>query len=253
MRRDEGRALGSARWPAAPAERPRQGSAPSGKAGEIAAELERRLMLGAYRFGESLSIIQLAQQFDASRQPVSMAISHLRSIGYVDIIPQVGCRVVSPTPAEIEDFFLAMGKTEGLVAGFAARRHEGDEARVLAGIAGRSTPAQLDSPIGRTAYIRTVNDFHDQIWLMARSPTLEGRIARLRKLSIFYLWQGAPKLAPVAARRLNAERAEIAGVIAERDAERAERLMERHIAGKPAVSGMAGQAPRDLSNSGEMA
>ncbi|MDB5425256.1 MAG: GntR family transcriptional regulator [Phenylobacterium sp.] len=239
MRQDEEGGLNPAGWRGALGERSRPGSTPSGKAGEIAAELERRLMLGVYRFGESLSIIQLAQQFDASRQPVSMAISHLRSIGYVDIIPQVGCRIVSPTSAEITDFFLAVGRMEGVVAGFAAQRHQGDEAAVLASIAGRPTPAHLDTQAGRTAYIRTVNDFHDQIWLMARSPTLESRIAGLRKLSIFYLWQGAPKLAPLAARRLNAERKEIAGVIAGRDAEQAERLMERHIAGKPAVNGMA--------------
>ena len=50
---------------------------PSGKAGFIAAEIEKRLMLGQYRFVEALSAAQLAQQFDASRQPVSAAIAPL--------------------------------------------------------------------------------------------------------------------------------------------------------------------------------
>src|SRR3546814_3026362 len=67
---------------------------PSGKAGQIAVELERRLLLGEYRFGQALSSVQLAKQFDASRQPVSVAISHLRSSGYVEVIPQVGCREI---------------------------------------------------------------------------------------------------------------------------------------------------------------
>ena len=196
-------------------------------------------MLGAYRFGESLSISQLAQQFDASRQPVSMALSHLRSIGYVDIIPQVGCRVVSPTVSEISDFFVAMGKMEGVVAGFAAERHRAEEGRDLASIASRASATNLDMVSGRAAYIRTVNQFHDQIWLMARSPTLEGRVAKLRKLSIFYLWQGAPTLAPLAARRLNQERMEIAIAIVGREVEQAVRLMERHITGKPAANGMS--------------
>jgi DNA-binding GntR family transcriptional regulator len=213
-------------------------SAPAGKAGDIADELERRLMLGAYRFGEPLSIIQLARQFGASRQPVSVAISHLRSIGYVDIIPQVGCRVVSPTQAQISDFFLAMGKMEGVVAGFAAQRYVGEEARVLLAITGRAGPRQLESAAGRIDYIRAVNDFHEQIWRMARSPTLEGRIARLRKLSIFYLWQGAPRMAPVAAQQLNRERANVAEAIAAREVQKAEQLMESHIAHKPSVSGV---------------
>ena len=108
---------------------------PSGKAGRIAAEMERRLMLGEYHFGEPLSATQLARQFDASRQPVFAAIAHLRSSGYVEVIPQVGCRVVSPSPVEIGDFFVALGKIEGAAASFAARRYElGDEAEALLAI-----------------------------------------------------------------------------------------------------------------------
>lgn len=218
--------------------RARPGPAPSGKAGEIAAELERRLMVGRYRFGEALSIGQLAQQFDASRQPVGMAISYLRTMGYVDVIPQVGCRVVSPAPAEITDFFSVMGKMEGAVAAFAALRHEAREAEVLQMIAAREPPGVLESHEERLVYIRNLQDYHQQIWLMARSPTLESRVGQLRQLSIFYLWQGAGKLAPLAARQLISERVEIAGAIAAGDAAKAERLMETHIAHKPRVSGL---------------
>jgi DNA-binding GntR family transcriptional regulator len=226
----------------------RTGSGPSGKAGEIADAIERRLMLGGYRFGEALSITQLAKQFGASRQPVSMAISHLRSIGYVDIMPQVGCRVVSPAPAEISDFFVAVGRMEGAVAGFAALRHVDDEALALVRIAGRETPGRLETADGRAAYIRNVNDFHDQVWKMARSPLLEGRIAQLRKLSIFYLWQGAAQLAPLAAQQLNRERAAISVAIAGRDAGGAERLMEAHIANKPVVNGIAPSRATSVDN-----
>jgi DNA-binding GntR family transcriptional regulator len=218
--------------------RGRAGAMPSGKAGEIALELERRLTLGAYRFGDSLSISQLAQQFDASRQPVSMAISHLRSIGYVDVIPQVGCRVVCPTPAEIADFFKAVGKMEGAVAAFAASRCTPAEGEILVAIAARQELGKLETADERLGYIRNVNEFHDRIWRMARSPTLEGRVASLRQLSIFYLWQGAPKLAPIAAQQLIRERRDIAAAIAAHEAERAEKLMETHITNKPFVNGI---------------
>ena len=46
----------------------------SGKAGDIAAELEERLERGEFRFGETLSIYALAEQFEASRQPVASAV-----------------------------------------------------------------------------------------------------------------------------------------------------------------------------------
>ncbi len=218
--------------------RGRASSAPSGKAGEIAMELERRMMVGSYRFGESLSITQLASQFDASRQPVGMAISYLRNMGYVDVIPQVGCRVVSPSPAEIADFFFAMSRIEGAVAAFAAARHFGGEAATLQTIAAREPPKALETVDERLAYIRTLNDYHEQIWRMARSETLESRVGGLRQLSIFYLWQGARTLAPVAAQQLVGERAAIAAAIGARDAGLAQALMETHIAHKPRVSGV---------------
>ena len=211
---------------------------PAGKAGEIAAELERRLMIGTYRFGELLSIGQLATQFDASRQPVSMAISHLRGLGFVDVIPQVGCRVVSPSLAEIADFFFVLGKLEGAIASFAAARYQYSEADALVAIAARREPKALTTYDERVDYIHTLNEYLDQVWLMARSTALEQRLARLRQLSIFYLWQGSASLAPVSAKQLIGERREIASAIAARDADAAERLMAAHIAHKPNVSGV---------------
>lgn len=211
---------------------------PSGKAGQIAAELERRLLLGEYRFGQALSIVQLAKQFDASRQPVSVAISHLRSSGYVEVIPQVGCRVVAPSVREIADFFVALGKIESAVSGFAASRHVAGEADALIAIASRAEPKSMANLAERQNYLRDVAEYHDQIWRMARSPALHNRLSGLRRLSSFYLWQGTPTLVPQSAHQLITERREIAQSIRDRDVKRTEELMERHISHKPYVNGI---------------
>lgn len=211
---------------------------PSGKAGLVAAEIESRLMLGQYHFGEALSAAQLALQFDASRQPVSVAIAHLRTSGYVEVIPQVGCRVVSPSPSEIADFFVALGKIEGAAASFAARRYERDEADTLVAIAQREDPKGLDTLAERQGYINDLHRYHSQIWGMARSPALELRVASMRRLASFYLWQGAAKLVPTSAHLLIMERAEIARAIKDRDVTKAEILMEKHISHKPHVNGV---------------
>lgn len=211
---------------------------PSGKAGQIASEMERRLILGEYHFGESLSATQLARQFDASRQPVSAAIAHLRTSGFVEVIPQVGCRVVSPSSAEIADYFIALGKIEGAAASFAARRYEENEADRLLEIADREDPESLNTPAEREDYLRHVHDFHGLLWSMARSPALDSRVQGLRRLASFYLWQGASRLAPVSAHLLILERTEIARAIRARDVTRAEILMEKHISHKPHVNGV---------------
>ncbi|GLJ00546.1 GntR family transcriptional regulator [Sphingobium sp. BS19] len=216
---------------------------PSGKAGRVAVEMERRLMLGEYQFGETLSIAQLTRQFDASRQPVAAAIAHLRSSGYVEVIPRVGCRVVSPSTTEIGDFFVALGKLEAAAAGFAARRHEGEQASVLAEIANRGTAMWLDTQAERLDYINNLYDYHRQVWAMAKSPSLEGRVASMRRLATFYLWQGQAKLLPTSARLLSVERSEIEQAIKARDAFRAEILMEKHVAHKPFVNGIMMNAP----------
>lgn len=210
---------------------------PTGKAGQIAEIMEQRLMLGHYKPGEMLSFNILADEFGVSRQPVSAAISHLRASGYVEVLPHVGCRVVCPAPAEIEDFFLMLSKIEGTVVALAAKRHQSDEAHRLRELRPEVGPNALHTITGRQPYITYVDAFHELIWQMARSPLLQSKMAGLRRLSNFYLWQGLPTLAPQAAAMLIKERCEIAHAIAARDPEAATHLMERHIRGKPSVTG----------------
>lgn len=210
----------------------------SGKTGQIAAEMERRLVLGDYHFGEPLSVTQLACQFDVSRQPVTAAIAHLRSLGYVEIIPQVGCRVVSPSASDVADFFVALGKLEATAASFAARRYQDNEAEKLIAVADAREPATLNTQAERQAYIDSIFDYHVHLWAMSRSPALEARVSNLRRLATFYLWQGTPRMLPTTAHLLIMERIDVARAIMARDAVRAEILMEKHITHKPYISGV---------------
>ena len=212
---------------------------PTGKGGQIVALMEKRLTLGYYKPGEMLSFASLAEEFGVSRQPVSTAILHLRAAGYVEVIPHVGCRVVVPTPREIEDFFLISSKIESAVVMLAAQRYEAGEDKLLLAITPPAELSSLQEQEQRDAYISYIDRFHDQIWHMARAPLLEGKISGVRRLSNFYLWQGLPRLAPTAARQLNRERAAIARAIVARDVSLAATLAEEHIRHKPALTGLA--------------
>lgn len=211
---------------------------PTGKAGEVVAEMERRLILGYYKPGENLSFNMLAETFQVSRQPVSAAIAHLRASGYVEVLPQVGCRVVRPSPEEVHDFFLVLSKIDGAVAGLAAERHTASEAAHLLAIKPPRKIDALDEIVQRRDYISYIDGFHEQLWRMAKAPLLQGRFSGLRNLSSFYLWQGIPKLVPAAARLLIRERNDIMKAIIARDAKAAAELMEKHIAAKPRVVGV---------------
>ncbi len=212
----------------------------AGKAGEIAAVLEDRLIAGEYRFGETLSIYALADQFDASRQPVAAAVSYLRSIGYLEVIPQVGCRVVSPSAQEVIDFYRMYGRVEAVLAGLAAERNEGSEGGDLVALAEELVQRPFSTPEERWVYGEGVTEFLKQIGRMARSTTLVERISGLRRLSRFYLWQGPRGYQPdpVTTAYINASRIELAQAIAARDVAAAERLANDHVLANPGWVGI---------------
>jgi DNA-binding GntR family transcriptional regulator len=205
----------------------------AGKAGEVAAELEERLVRGTYRFGEALSIYTLAEQFGASRQPVASAVLYLRSVGYLEIIPQVGCRVVAPTPQEVQDFFVMFSRTEGVIARFAAERHTPDEAAALIALAEELASTPFRSPDDRRAMGDGISIFHDRISAISRSRLLVERISNLRRIFRFYLNQSRVRPDPVNGppARMNALRLTLAQTIAAREADAAEHATENYILG----------------------
>lgn len=207
---------------------------PTGKAGELVAELERRLILGYYKPGENLSFKLLADTFGVSRQPVSSAVGHLRASGYVEVLPQVGCRVVKPSREEVFDFFRIHSNIEAVAVELAVERATAEEAARLAAIVPPSS-AGLGTIAGRAEYIDYVDTFHERIWTMAKAPMLAGQFSGLRNLASFYLWQGISSLALAAAEELNLQRAHIAQTIVAGDRDTASRLMREHILGKPSL------------------
>ena len=211
---------------------------PGGKAGEIVAALVGRLTGGTLDFGATLSINSLAEEFNASRQPVSVAINHLRSLGYVVVVPQVGCRVISPSPAEIADFFYVLAHMESALASLAAKRHDAREGEILRAIAAEIAAAPFDSPEHRRYYASAVDTFHAAIWDMSRATAVIARVRDLWQLADFYLWHGAGNFDAGGVATANREREAIVRAITRGDAPKAESLMAKHVRGKPARVGI---------------
>lgn len=203
----------------------------SGKAGEIATVLEERLITGEYQFGQSLSIYTLATQFAASRQPVAAAVLYLRSVGYLEVIPQVGCRVVSPPPEEVLDFYALFARTEGLIARLAAERQADGEAQSLLAMATEMAGNPFRTPYERRAMADGISLFHDKISAMARSPLLVERISNLRRIFRFYLCQSRPRPHQPGGppSHLNQLRIELAQAIAARRADAVDALVNAYV------------------------
>jgi GntR family transcriptional regulator, vanillate catabolism transcriptional regulator len=215
----------------------------SGKSRTICDEIEKRLVHGHYRFGDEILANDLVKEFGASRAPVMAAMSYLRAEGYLVITPQVGCRVISPTPAEIEDFVFIFGRVEGAMAAMAAERHEDHEMKQL-----RATQQKIKQRTPRKGetlnepFVELVAEFHRQIHNMSHSKYEIERASKYLRMSEFFLFNSnAMKVPGGASLKIASEqRARIIDAIADRDAALASRLMEEHVRGRPQRAGLTG-------------
>lgn len=148
-------------------------SAPAGRKKEVVYNfLLQRLVNGEFRFGERISTSMITEATGASRQPIMAALEVLRSEGFVRIIAQVGCEVISPTLREIEDFYLMFGRIEGVLAELAAARGSREEIDNLRRVNALIERLPRERATSGLQY-RTLNrEFHGIYHAMARSPKL---------------------------------------------------------------------------------
>ncbi|MFC7049887.1 GntR family transcriptional regulator [Emcibacter nanhaiensis] len=213
----------------------------SGKTRAICEEIEKRLVRGVYRFGDEILANDLVKEFGASRAPVMAAMNYLRAEGYLIITPQVGCRVISPSPSEIEDFFFVYGRVEGAFAAMAAERHDD---KGLAMLRMTQQQIQIHTPKkGETiteTFVDLVAEFYHQIHQISNSKFEAERAAKYLRMSEFFMFNSNAMNVPGGEplEIADKERADIIEAIAARDAERASRLMEIHVQGKPKRAGV---------------
>src|SRR4051812_31077498 len=92
------------------------------------AYLKELLLGGGLDPGDQISSESVGRVLSISRAPVTDAIRRLTVEGLLEVVPQVGCRVVRPVAAEMADFYEIFGATEGVVARFAAERRSTGQA-----------------------------------------------------------------------------------------------------------------------------
>src|SRR3954467_2116733 len=80
------------------------------------AYLKGLLLAGGLDPGNQISSESVGRVLAISRAPVSDAIRRLTVEGLLEILPQVGCRVVRPVATGMADFYEIFGATEGVVA-----------------------------------------------------------------------------------------------------------------------------------------
>jgi DNA-binding GntR family transcriptional regulator len=197
--------------------------------------VKQEVLRGRFQVSETLPIDTLAQEIDVSRQPILDAMRRLASEHLVEIIPQVGCRLVTHTLQEIHDFFRLFAAVEALLAEFAAERHDERQMRRLRLVS--EEIAALRSPkVGmakRSEGYRTLNrEFHGIIHEMARAPEIAALSKSYFDRSDFYLTSSSShRLFAERLHEANDEHESLITALAARKGSLAARTMNEHVLG----------------------
>ncbi len=161
-----------------------------GRLAEYAYEYTKRMLFdGTLAPGAKLRVEDVVASLHTSRQPVMDAFKRLASEGFLEITPQVGCRVVVPDAAEIADFFHILAAVQGLAADMAAERRTSEDVAKLDAL-GDEIEGLLDVPADRIdlpSFRRLDHDFQKQLDLMAHSDTVAHVASGLLDRRDFYL------------------------------------------------------------------
>lgn len=148
------------------------------------------LLEGALAPGDKLSVVDLAEQLRCSRVPVMEALKRLEREQLVTIVPQVGCRVVTPSVADVADFFVLFAAVEAAVSALAAERRDADDIIRFRALCGEIDAAlkSAGGPATQDPSYRRLNlRFHADIHRMAYSPGASKMAAALWDRSDFYI------------------------------------------------------------------
>jgi len=203
------------------------------KLSEVAySHVKNMLIEGRVGANEWLPIDGIAAELGSSRQPVLEAMKRLVLEGFVEIMPQVGCRVRNPDPQEIDDFYRLFAAGEALIAELCAARAEPSDILSLRLISSQigtlSTLGQDPQAIGEN--YRVLNRrLHAEMRRVSRSKPLADVVESLGDRSDFYVALTNRSIFALNVDQAHREHEAIITAIAKGDEAGAREAMERHI------------------------
>lgn len=154
------------------------------------AYLKGLLLDGGLSPGDLISTEAVGRALGISRAPVTDAVKRLTADGFLVVLPQIGCRVYTPVPAEVADFYELFASSEALIARFAASRRTSDEAREFARFVENleSDATEQGNNSAQSIAARKRNRAHHHaLHALARSPLSANIAASLWDRSDFFV------------------------------------------------------------------
>jgi DNA-binding GntR family transcriptional regulator len=215
-----------------PAPQRAKGKAKGSVQDRVYAELRRRLMVGDFLPGESITLRNLSAELGVSPMPVRAALRHLIAEGGFEMLPNRSVRVPRMTQDRLAELLAVRRQLEGMATEQACRQMSETEFRSIEKIHAKLMRAIA---AGNSAQIMALNQrFHFTIYAAARSwvmmPIIEA--LWLRAGPFMHLAQQTPKV-----NWDGRHHSELMRALHRRDAKAARRAIQRDI-------NMAGQNMR---------
>lgn len=188
-------------------------------------QLQKDILNGIYKSGESLIETKLSEDMGVSRTPIREALRQLELEGLVKCIPNRGAIVQGVTAQDIKDIYTIRMLIEGLAARWAAEKITPEELEELKEALELEEFYTLKNDTDHL--LRLDSRFHDVIFKASKSKPL------MHTLSNFHLYvqraRNVSLSSPERAREALEEHKAIFMAIAAKDPEKAEKLTTEHI------------------------
>ena len=148
------------------------------RADHIAETLQQLVFSGAFRDGERLDELKLAERFKVSRTPIREALQVLVSTGIAEQIPRRGVFIRKPGAVELMDMFETMAEIEGICGRLATTRMTEGDLDALDAANERCREATLSRDHDR--YYTENEVFHQVIYQGAANSFLEKQAVQLQ-------------------------------------------------------------------------
>jgi DNA-binding GntR family transcriptional regulator len=218
--------------------RPLRGPAPDGADPGAAPTLSEQLfaligeeiLTGAMAAGSKISEPELARRYGVSRGPLREALHRLQERRLITRSPNQGARVVELSLEGLADLFAVREALEGMAARMAATRADAAELEAIRSIVARHG-RELEGHGRPGMPPMTANrDFHVRIAQASRNPMLVQLLCG-ELYPLLRLYRGVAQEPGERVLRAYEEHRRILDALEDRDAELAELLMRRHVAG----------------------
>lgn len=213
------------------------------KSFEIYNSMKEKLLNGEYFFGEKILVNNLINEFNISRRPIMEGLKELENDGFIEIIPQSGCKVIDYSRQDIIEDLLISSTLEALGAKLAAENRTVEDLKNIEEYQFKMKEI-LKNNKDRIFYFQYNREFHYLILKMAYSPRIMNRAMKLWDLNDFYLQNVYEEF------NLNMEEAirfhdNILKAIKNGDSKFAKEMMEKHF--ESYIKKMGESLPTEMS------